>query len=136
VAFILEELRQSCADRATAIASSLLGTGLVFVGLLVGFFRCVSLCNALGIEKRRAGGPRKPFSGATLARRCVAYLSTAPAFGNAIRFDSRATSSSTARAFIWGARWAYRIVILRSECPSNSRTVLRSTPAITKRLAK
>ena len=45
------------------------------------------------------------------------------------------TSVSTAAALCSGARCAYRSVIAIDLCPSSSRTVLRSTPAMTSLLA-
>jgi hypothetical protein len=45
------------------------------------------------------------------------------------------TRVSTAAALCSGARCAYRSVIAIDLCPSNSRTVLRSTPAMTSLLA-
>jgi len=46
------------------------------------------------------------------------------------------SSLSTASLKLLFERWLYRIVVLISLCPSNSCTVLISTPVITKREAK
>ena len=43
---------------------------------------------------------------------------------------------STAMVNRSGERWAYRKTISRSACPIKSRTVLRSMPDCTRRLAK
>ena len=56
-------------------------------------------------------------------------------FQAAFRRRRDATIASTAAALCSGARWAYLNVIAIDLCPSSSRTVLRSTPAITSLLA-
>jgi hypothetical protein len=68
-------------------------------------------------ERRRSGAPFELYVQAALS------------------FGARLTSVSTAAALCSGARCAYRSVMATDLWPSNSQTVLRSTPAITRLLA-
>lgn len=69
--------------------------------------------------------------------RFLMYLVTYPSvYFRHSKYHHHPSSISTADILTFGARCAYLSVILISAWPSNSRTVFRSTPDMTKLLAK